>query len=667
MDVTPNHKFFTTDGRNVEAKDLVKGDSLPMFKKCKNGKDDYIVVTQGKHRLTEHRMIKAFYEPEKFNKQIKEGVYHGCCKTDNVVVHHKDENKHNNNPDNLEITTASEHSAHHGEDLVGNKNPMFGRKQSDKTRELIGQRAKERCSDPDYVAKMKASFRDEGREKLSTKMTQQKKDWDLKYANEIEQKANDAGLRTIRISETQVRIIRNCEFCDKEFLTYWNRRGQPYCSQSCGNTKAESIENRRIGNRKTKDAKAKEVFHNQVMIYKDLQEKLENVEKKDWENACREQKVSFRFQTSTPNPWICKNWGDFKKRADDYNHRVSHIEELDGEHTVYNITVEDNHTLAVVTKSNDEKTNLQAVVTFNCAEISLSNKETCCLGELYLPNIKTKEELFTCTRYIYRICKHSLTLPCTFSKETEDVVHKNMRIGIGVTGYLQSSEEQKQWLPDCYEMLREYDMKYSAQHNFPQSVKLTTCKPSGTLSLLAGVTAGVHPGYAEHYIRRVRISSESPLVQIAIKHGYHVEYARRFDGTNDTTTQIISFPYSLPKHTVFANECTAIQQLEYVRRLQTDWSDNSVSVTVTYKKEELPAIKEWLKENYNDTVKTVSFLLYSGHGFDQAPIEPITKEQYQEMKKKCKPFTSLEGICYVESDQQFIGEGECAGGACPIK
>jgi adenosylcobalamin-dependent ribonucleoside-triphosphate reductase len=302
-----------------------------------------------------------------------------------------------------------------------------------------------------------------------------------------------------------------------------------------------------------------------------------------------------------------------------------------------------------------------------CAEISLSDKETCCLSELYLPNITSADELWLCTKYVYRICKHSLTLPCTFSQDTEDIVHANMRIGIGVTGYLQATEEQKNWLSANYVRLRAYDDEYSMQHGFPKSIKLTTCKPSGTLSILAGVTAGIHPGYAQYYIRRVRIASESPLIEVARKHGYDIEYSRRFDGTHDTTTQIVSFPYSLPEGTVFGNNCSAIDQLEYVRRLQTEWADNSISVTVTYKPEELPVIKDWLREHYNNNVKTVSFLLYSGHGFDQAPIEPITKEVYNTMMSACQPITSLIGICSSAADEELATLSTCAGGVCPVR
>jgi hypothetical protein len=154
---------------------------------------------------------------------------------------------------------------------------------------------------------------------------------------------------------------------------------------------------------------------------------------------------------------------------------------------------------------------------------------------------------------------------------------------------------------------------------------------------------------------------------VAKEHGYHIEYVRNFDGTPDYTTQVVEFPYALPEHTILAENCTAIQQMEYVKRLQTEWSDNSVSVTVYYRKEELPEIKEWLRKNYNDSVKTISFLLHSDHGFDQAPLEAITKERYEEMVRNTRPIVSVDGICHNSEDEKFIGEGECAGGTCALR
>jgi hypothetical protein len=303
------------------------------------------------------------------------------------------------------------------------------------------------------------------------------------------------------------------------------------------------------------------------------------------------------------------------------------------------------------------------VAGFNpCAEQSLAPYETCCLAEIFLPNITSYEEFVKVAKYLYRINKHSLALDCHLP-ETKEIVHRNMRMGIGVTGYLQATDEQKGWLKEAYNELREYDKEYSRTHGFPASVKLTTVKPSGTLSLLAGVTPGAHPGYSQYYLRRVRMASNIPLVDVCRQSGYHVEFQRNFDGTEDKNTVVVSFPCAHPEGTKLAKDMTAIDQLEVVKELQSNWSDNAVSVTVYYHKEELEAIREWLKKNYNDSLKTVSFLLHNEHGFDQAPLEEITKEQYEELKSKVKAITSVQTI----NEKDVVGVDECQNGVCPVR
>tara|TARA_Y100000114_G_scaffold157156_1_gene187522 strand:+ start:106 stop:1302 length:1197 start_codon:yes stop_codon:yes gene_type:complete len=295
-----------------------------------------------------------------------------------------------------------------------------------------------------------------------------------------------------------------------------------------------------------------------------------------------------------------------------------------------------------------------------CAEQSLAPFETCCLAEIYLPNIESEQELKNVAKLLYRINKHSLAIKCSV-KETEDIVHRNMRMGIGVTGYLQATDEQRGWLSDCYTYLRAYDKEYSRLCGFPTSIKLTTVKPSGTLSLLAGVTPGAHPGYSQYYIRRIRMAADSELVGVCRNNGFHIEYVRNFDGTEDHSTVVVSFPCSFPDNTMFADDMTAIDQLNVIRKLQEEWSDNSVSVTIYYRKEELDDIKRWLSENYVN-VKSVSFLLHNEHGFDQAPMEEITKEQYEEMSSKVTPITSIKQISMSEVDIQ-----DCDTGACPVR
>jgi ribonucleoside-triphosphate reductase (thioredoxin) len=295
-----------------------------------------------------------------------------------------------------------------------------------------------------------------------------------------------------------------------------------------------------------------------------------------------------------------------------------------------------------------------------CAEQSLASFETCCLAEVFLPNVDSYNEFVDICKLLYRVNKHSLALEC-HQKDTEAIVHKNMRMGIGVTGVLQATKEQRGWLEKAYIDLRRFDSIYSFQKGFPISIKLTTCKPSGTLSLLPGVTPGIHPGYAQYMIRRIRISADHSLVNVCREHGYDVEFQRNFDGSEDHSTVVVSFPFSYPEGTKLAADMTAIDQLKEVKKLQKEWSDNSVSCTVYYRKEELPEIKKYLAKNYKDNHKSLSFLLHSEHGFAQAPYQEITKEEYDIMVAKTRIINSIVG------QLEFEDGGDCISGVCPVK
>lgn len=298
-----------------------------------------------------------------------------------------------------------------------------------------------------------------------------------------------------------------------------------------------------------------------------------------------------------------------------------------------------------------------------CAEQSLANYETCCLAEIYLPNITSEEEMWQVTKMLYRVNKHSLAIGA-HNKETDAIVAKNMRMGIGITGVMMSTEEQLSWLDSIYKKLRAYDDEYSKSMGWNRSIKLTTLKPSGTLSLLAGVTPGVHPSPAgPYYIRRMRIASDSQLVQACRSAGYNVEFQRNFDGSNDNSTVVVEFPCKLPEWVKTGEQIDVIEQLDMVKHMQTVWSDNSVSVTAYYRKEDIPKMKEYLKHNWKTSFKTLSFLLYYGHGFDQAPYETISKEKYTELISKVTPITSI-SVLDTDITEDQIG---CEAGVCPIR
>ncbi len=296
-----------------------------------------------------------------------------------------------------------------------------------------------------------------------------------------------------------------------------------------------------------------------------------------------------------------------------------------------------------------------------CGEIGLENGGVCNLSELFLNNIESKNELIDCALLLYKTQKAICSLNYLHERTTK-IVHKNRRIGLGVGGICQSLDKLE-WLDDCYKHLRGFDKEWSKKRNWPESIKLTTVKPSGTISLVSNSSPGVHPAYAKHYIRRVRMASNDKLVQICKEHGYNTEFQINFDNSIDRNTIIVEFPCFAGDNVKLAKDMTAIEQLELLKKIQTVWADNAVSCTVYYKKEELKNIKDWLSENYDNSIKSVSFLLHKGeeHGFKQAPYEEITEEKYKELIKNVKMFD------IIKTENISLEGLECVSGACPIR
>jgi len=297
-----------------------------------------------------------------------------------------------------------------------------------------------------------------------------------------------------------------------------------------------------------------------------------------------------------------------------------------------------------------------------CAEIALADGESCNLATIFLPNIESLAQLLEISRLLYMVQKQITRLSYPYEK-TNTVVHKNGRLGQSVTGILQCTEIQIGWLKTAYEYLKEYDKSYSEEHGWNPSVRLTTVQPSGTLSLLPGVTPGIHPAFAQYYIRRVRFSSVDPLVDACRKRGYKVTWDMGLDGREDHSRYVVEFPCKSPEGAVLAANMTAIEQLEWVKKMQAEWADNAVSVTVYYRKEELPAIQEWLAKNYDKSVKSVSFLLHVDHNFPLPPYEEITKEDYEKTVSKLNLSVPLQQM----STDLSIELDDCATGACPIR
>ena len=171
-----------------------------------------------------------------------------------------------------------------------------------------------------------------------------------------------------------------------------------------------------------------------------------------------------------------------------------------------------------------------------CLEQSLESYELCCLVETFPANHDSLEDYQRTLKYAYLYAK-TVTLGRTHWPETNRVMLRNRRIGCSVSGVAQfitknGMEELRTWLEDGYDTIQEWDKMYSDWFAVPKSIKTTSVKPSGTVSLLVGATPGMHYPESRFYIRRMRLSKHSELIKPLEKAGYKLEPAF---GSEDST------------------------------------------------------------------------------------------------------------------------------------
>jgi len=280
------------------------------------------------------------------------------------------------------------------------------------------------------------------------------------------------------------------------------------------------------------------------------------------------------------------------------------------------------------------------VAGFNpCSEQQLHDGECCCLVETFPAKHDSYEDYLRTLKCAYLYGK-TVTLINTHWPETNAMMLKNRRIGLSQSGIVQAFNKHGrrallQWCDEAYQYVQELDKEYSDWLCVPKSVRTTSIKPSGTVSLLNGSTPGIHFPEDEYYIRRIRFSKDSKLLDALKKAGYKME-----DDVYSPRTVCVEFPVHEPHFKKGKRDVSMWEQLEIEAQYQHYWADNAVSVTVTFKENEADQIKSAL-EMYETRLKAVSFLRYQETGYEQAPYESITKKEYEKMSKKIKPIQRI--------------------------
>jgi adenosylcobalamin-dependent ribonucleoside-triphosphate reductase len=281
-----------------------------------------------------------------------------------------------------------------------------------------------------------------------------------------------------------------------------------------------------------------------------------------------------------------------------------------------------------------------------CLEQTLESYELCCLVETFPNNHDSLEDYLRTLKYAYLYAK-TVTLGKTHWSDTNRVMLRNRRIGCSVSGVAQfitnrGLEELRSWLETGYDIIQSWDCMYSDWLAVPRSIKTTSVKPSGTVSLLAGATPGLHYPESRFYIRRMRLSKHSELLKPLKKAGYTIEPAF---GSEDTTV-VVEVPVDVGEGIRTAAELSIWEQFSLAAFLQRHWADNQVSCTATFDPDTESAELPHVLNYFQYRLKGISLLpRYDTGAYRQMPYEKITKNKYKSMVSNLKylSFVGVEG------------------------
>jgi intein/homing endonuclease len=309
----------------------------------------------------------------------------------------------------------------------------------------------------------------------------------------------------------------------------------------------------------------------------------------------------------------------------------------------------------------------EATLVNPCGEICLENFELCNLAEVFPPRCSDPQKFYKALEYATLYASTVSLLP-THRPETNAVIAKNRRIGVSISGIAQwaSKSDSEEWgqmnytkmisfLRHGYKVVRETNTRLSKEAGVPAAVRVTTVKPSGSISLLAGATPGVHYPVSRYAIRRVRIGMTSPLVEPLIAAG--VPHEKDIVSENTYVFEFVIDHGDVRP----CEEVSPWEQFSVVQMMQKHYADNCVSATIYFDKEKDGPDVEKMLAMFIPNLKSVSMLPHSGHGYQQPPYEPITFEQYEKRKNQFKPINYKSVKNNVPAGSKF-----CSGDTCEL-
>lgn len=320
---------------------------------------------------------------------------------------------------------------------------------------------------------------------------------------------------------------------------------------------------------------------------------------------------------------------------------------------------------------------VEGVVAHNCGEILLDDRQTCNLTEINMVSFANEDgtydkEAMLRTQALsatigYRMASATLEL-----HEWDVAAKRDMLLGCSLSGIADflnkthiSDEEFASLLRELREVAHSTMEKLSSRFGLKKSTTVTCTKPSGSISLLPSISAGIHFQHSDYYIRRIRIAAADPLCKAMTEMGFP-SVPENGQTEEDHTTRVFSFPMKAPqgenKFTV-----SALRQLELYKLLMKNYVDANASNTITVRSEEWEEVIQWVYDNW-DSIVGMTFLELNDAFYQLAPYEKITEEEYNELNTLTPPFNaSIANKSEDFSDLLEITIDECTTGACPIR
>jgi ribonucleoside-diphosphate reductase alpha chain len=303
-----------------------------------------------------------------------------------------------------------------------------------------------------------------------------------------------------------------------------------------------------------------------------------------------------------------------------------------------------------------------------CGEIILQSKQFCNLSEVVARKEDTLESLMRKIRLatILGTYQSSLTNFPYLSKEWKEHCEKERLLGVSITGQWDSPEVRK---PEILKKLRQEAIRvnkiYAKRFGVNESSAITCVKPSGTLSQMVDCSSGMHPRHSPYYIRRVRIGATDSLFKMLRDQGVPF-YPEVGQNAENATTFVLEFPVKAPGGSIYRDDLSAIEQLEYWKTVKTNYTEHNPSITISVGDDEWITVANWVYQNW-EIIGGLSFLPREKHVYKLAPYEPIDEKTYNEMLKRFEHIDYSKIITYEKQDETEVKkELACASGVCEI-